>query len=99
MDQKQSDDREKQIYHAARSIADVNARQQYLEEECGADEELWESVNSLLLAADVAGDFLEKPLVDSEPDVESSSKVSEFDGMSGSVAVTVNVNVSFSLTL
>jgi len=47
----------------------VDARAAFLERACSGDENLRTKVESLLRAHEQAGDFLEKPLLEAEPQV------------------------------
>ena len=55
-----SDEKEKAIFHAARSIRDTVQRETYLQAACGGDSEVRELVDALLAAAG-DGSFMEQP--------------------------------------
>ena len=59
-----NDQRERAIFSAARAIEDAIQRDIYLEAACGANRELRSRVESLLVAADEAGAFLESPPIE-----------------------------------
>ena len=60
MTQAASDEKEKAIFHAARSIQDALQRETYLQAACGDDSELRGLVDALLSAA-AEGSFMEQP--------------------------------------
>jgi hypothetical protein len=49
------------LFNAARRLADPEARRAYLDEACGGDAALRQTVEALLKVHDTAGDFLEPP--------------------------------------
>ncbi len=62
----------KEVFHAARECP-AEGRIAYLDDVCGADEELRQEVNSLLLAYEELGDFMQQPLLPvrkREPSIE-----------------------------
>ncbi len=66
MERSSSDEKEKAIFHAARSMQDQAQREVYLEAACGGDHELKIRVDSLLLAVGDAGEFLETSPIHSQ---------------------------------
>ena len=58
---------EKAIFSVARKLDSPHARVEYLHQVCGADQNLFERVDTLLRAYDEQASFLESPLADSAP--------------------------------
>lgn len=56
--------RERSIFQQAIEITDLNARDAFVERECGADAELAGRVTQLLRAAVEMGDFLRDPILE-----------------------------------
>ena len=75
------DDKEKAIFHSARAIAEPSQRAIYLNAACEGDSALRQRIESLLVASDDAGAFLESPLLESQ-DRHAEAAVDELPGNS-----------------
>src|SRR5947209_15640243 len=65
---------EEAIFHVARRIADVEARDAYLHQVCGGDAALRGRVERLLMVGEQESSFLESPACDATADLPAAAE-------------------------